>query len=336
MESIGAKSISLFQWNVLTQAFCNHKSYPEDDYPSEALDATTRRDKIVKEISRAIGEKRTIVLHEVDRELRGVLTVMADAANYGMASQGHGYWRNWYMGSMVMWPRDTCQIATAEYLTVGDLIKENVDDPSPPPPGCLMKPLVAAYRWAVGAEPDQGYYYRKAVRRSNVLIHAEIQDQELVYHVWAYHMPCAFREPAVMEYHAQAVIDAVRDAPEGLHFICMDGNFQPDSDLYQRFVENGFTSAAVASGDGEPAWTSRSNSYFGGGFTGTLDYVWIKDSAAPKRVDNEVSLVDYVWVKNPVDVAYANPQGDPSSFLPSVSFPSDHLWMRLGYRINQQ
>lgn len=314
MKSTSRKSVFIFQWNVLTQAFCNHKSYPEDDYPSEALDAKKRRDKVLKEISRAIGEKRIIVLHEVDCELRGALTVMADAANYGMASQGHGYWKNWYMGSMIMWPRDTCQIATAEYLTVGDLIKESVDDPSPPAPGCLMKPFVAAYRWAVGVGPNQGDYYLKAVRRSNVLIHIELQDYntEMVYHVWAYHMPCAFREPAVMEYHAQAVIDAVQKAPEGLHFVCMDGNFQPDSDLYQRFVANGFTSAAVASSGREPEWTSRSNSYFGGGFTGTLDYVWIK---ATDGYD--------------VHVSFANPEGDPTAFLPSVTFPSDHLWMRV-------
>lgn len=323
------EQVNIFQWNVLTQAFCNHKSYPEDDYSEEALDEETRRQKVLARIRQAMDENRIIVLHEVDYKLRGKLLVLSEEREFGMASQGHGYWRNWYMGSAILWPRKLFALRQAEFLTVGDLIKQNYMDPTPEP-GLLetialwgpirmvSTPVAAIYRWVSGTKPPVNSY-RKAVGRSNVLIHIKLENRltKQSFHVWGYHMPCAFRNTVIMEYHAAQAIDSIVDAEDGMHVLCMDGNFQPNAPIYQRFIDADFISSAAVSG-GEPEWTCRSNSCWSGEFTGTIDYVW--------SLDTSQGSTERVWKHA---VCFPRFQDMSKPYLPTADFPSDHLWMEV-------
>lgn len=332
------RPLNIFQWNVLTQAFCNHNSYPEEDYPAEALDEDRRRGLVLSRILQAMNERRLIVLHEVDIKLRGKLEVEAYLRGYGMACDGHGWWRNWHMGSAVMWPRQDqtnaihpgFDLQCIEYLVPGERIKANVKDPSPPPPSGVsgwmwwaFTPVTSGYRWARGikTEMTQGDCYREAVKRSNKLIHVTLgdcSDEGRDVHVWAYHMPCAFRNPPIMQYHANELVRTVHDASNGTHLLCMDGNFQPGTELYNTFTEAGFTSASYAAEGREPGWTCHSKSEWGGVFTGTLDYVWVLDSDSNARRRYSVKWAE---VDHPADEAVP--------FLPCASFPSDHLWMNV-------
>ena len=320
------KEIKVFQWNVLTQAFCNWRSYPKSDYTEEALAEDGRYKKLLSRIEAAMDEDRIIVLHEVDYKLRGLLTVLAESEQYAMVSQGHGYWRNWYMGSVVLWPRWKFDLNKVKWVTVGDLVKKNVDDPTPEP-GMIewaMSPFMRGYRWVTGAKAPTNYY-RKAVGRSNVLTHVQLTSKksEETVNVWAYHMPCAFRDPPIMQYHADEIVRAVFAADEGRHVLCMDGNFKPHTPIYNTFSGTGMTSVAFAALGKEPSWTCRSNSNFGGSFEGTLDYVWFIDTtfegAAASVSDHQPPSYGATFA----DLHFKEEQ----SYLPTETFPSDHLWM---------
>jgi len=311
--------IEVFQWNVLSQAFCNRKTYDEEHYADQALDGEKRREKLSAFITEAIKVKRIIVLHEVDIVLRGHLAVLCDKHNYGFQCQGHGYWRNGYMGSAIMWPPEY-SLEGMEFIILADRIRERIKDPIPVRrPGWIewiFSPIVSGYKWATGVK-DPINYYRAAVGRTNVLLHATLQLRGERIHVWAYHMPCAFRALPIMDYHANELVHIIHEAEEGRHVLCMDGNFQPYTELYNTFVEAGFLSAAFAMNGDEPEWTNRSVSKWGGEFTGTLDYVWFIDTS------DDTSLQTY-------EVEFAkldNLEGGKAPFLPTVDFPSDHLWM---------
>lgn len=310
--------------------------YPEQDYPAEALDEERRRGMVLARIRQAMSERRLIVLHEVDIKLRGILEAEAFNGDYGIACNGHGYWRNWYMGSAVMWPRfkEGCNevgydLKSIEYLVPGDRIRSRVEDPTPPPSAGLsswmwwaLTPVTSGYRWATGTKPDKtmtlGECYREAVKRSNVLIHIELGElnEDRPVHVWAYHMPCAFRNPPIMQYHADELVHTVRHAKDGVHLLCMDGNFRPYTELYNTFIEAGFTSASFAALRNEPAWTCHSKSEWGGAFTDTLDYIW--------HLDNEGGVTRTFKVEF-AQIDHAPDEDVP--YLPCVTFPSDHLWM---------
>jgi hypothetical protein len=280
-------------------------------------------------------EKHVIVLHEVDYKLRGALDVLAHQYEYGMVSQGHGYWRNWHMGSAILWPREFYKLKQSEYITVGDLIKQNVLDPTPRT-GWLegwvwwaLTPITVPHRWMTNAKEPVNHY-RKAVGRSNVLFHVQLMDRNAedkdvdteddddVVNVWAYHMPCAFREPKIMQYHANEVVRSVHNADEGWHVLCMDGNFQPYTELYNTFVEAGFTSAAFEANGEEPIWTCRSNSCWSGAFIGTLDYAWFINTGTAQN--------NYQWS---VEFAQLDSEEEEEHYLPTTTFPSDHLWMNV-------
>lgn len=346
MEGIqGIQGINLFQWNVLTQAFCNHKSYPEEDYTEATFDEDQRRSMVVDRIRSAMREHRIIVLHEVDIKLRGVLQTLAFNQDYGIACDGHGYWRNWHMGSAVMWPNkrytitgDDYWVNSIEYLVPGELIKANVEDPSPEPPGTLMSwaywvasPFVRGYQWTFDIKRDTrltlGQCYQEAARRTNKLIHVTLSHgpTEENVHVWAYHMPCAFRDPAVMEYHADQLIRSVQESASAadLSLLCMDGNFQPGSECYSKFIKAGFVSAAFVADGKEPDWTCSSNSH-GNAFAGTLDYVWCLNRSQTKRT------FEVKWADVNAEPQQQSQQRPP--FLPTEKFPSDHLWMDVSIR----
>lgn len=249
-----------------------------------------------------------------------------------MVCNSHGYWRNGYMGSAVMWPlhderqNDGCfSLVSLEYLVPGDRIKQIVADPTPPPSSfsSIGNWLGGMYRWISGAPKGQltlGQCYQEAVKRSNVLLHVELTDDKGdSVHIWAYHMPCAFQNPGIMRYHADEVVRTIHEAAKSdMHLLCMDGNFQPYTELYYTFVEAGFNSTALVATRAEPKWTCSSNSIWGGTFAGTLDYVWHLDTSdcCNKNYDYQVTFADVV----------EDDDGRPP-FLPSIDFPSDHLWM---------
>lgn len=312
----------IFQWNVLTQAYCNRNSYSEEHYTEDALDENLRRSKIMKQLVSVMTTKEMIVLHEVDYKLRALLSVEVDRRDYGMISQGHGNHRNWYMGSVILWPRLVYRLALSEYLTVSDLIKKNVKDPTPKQGWVdwALSPMIRSYQWISGSKSPPNYY-KKATTRSNVLLHVLLEDVETGenVNVWGYHMPCAFREPQVMEYHANELVASVLEAKQGLHLLCMDGNFQPDNDLYERFYNFGMKSAAFCANDEEPKFTVKTNSTFGGEFEGTLDYVWFMDTK--ENSDNYSCEVEF-----PIVESLDNGE---VPFLPTENIPSDHVWMNV-------
>jgi hypothetical protein len=311
-------SINVFQWNILTQAFCNHYSYPKEDYPKEVLNQKHRYQMILSRIDEAMKAKSVIVLHEVDNKLRGELAVLADAADFGMVSQGHGYWRNWYMGSVIMWPREHFALKQQQHLTVGELIRDHIKNPTPKSGwiDMFMQPFVFTYHWITKTKPSVDCY-QEATRRTNVLTHVKLQQRlnDNTMHIWAYHMPCAFKNPPIMQYHADEIVRAINNSEKDSHILCMDGNFKPYSELYNTFIEAGMTSAAFAAFAQEPEWTCHSNSSFGGEFTGTLDYVWHIDTSGPDKYKYQVKFAE-------ID----SPQ-DEVPYLPTSNFPSDHLWM---------
>jgi hypothetical protein len=316
--------MQFFQWNVLSQAFCTNKEYSEEFYDSEIFDMDRRHNSILNTISQAINDDRIIVLHEVDHVLRGKLATLSDKSNYFFLSQGHGFFRNWYMGSVIMFPRTVYSLIESDFIHIGGMIATEINPPENEKPSwfwsivndCLIR------NHTKSSEPTSNYdLYQKAVRAPNILLHVFLKPHDKFlkpFHVWAYHMPCAFNYPSVMEYHTRQVINCIdpvnqnEHEHEHEHFLCMDGNFLPDSQPYRIFQESGFRSVFALTDAGEPEWTCSSNSNYGGPFSGTTDYIWVFSDSV--RISVLVELPEI---------------SEKSLNLPTLTFPSDHLWMKL-------
>lgn len=176
--------------------------------------------------------------------------------------------------------------------------------------------------------------WNESVNKSNQLVSMRLRDKntEKVFCVGTYHMPCAFRHPALMMIHCALSAQHVQKFAKSDPYVYTgDFNIKPDSSMYQLLTEgkveaNNPDLPAKLEGDNWDIQVKplRSAYKIGNGkepeftnwaqtkdqedpFIGTLDYIFISDEW---RVDQVKSLPSQKDVIGP---------------FPIETEPSDHL-----------
>ena len=323
----------IVMWNVLTKAFAHRNDFG-DGYTDETFDEKLRARLITNKVLTAMKEYSIIVLHEVDTDLHNLLTILAVTNKYWIHGQRHGNEKNEYMGTFILFPLDKWIVEKVRTPAMGSYIKQNIVDPKIAAQASLtMIQRVHNYLTSWWKKPEVDCY-KQATYRWNTLPVVKLtsicddDDSPTTIVVAGYHMPCAFWAPQIMTYHAQAINSYIRENfPDHPKFLCMDGNFMPDSPQYNIMQDNGWVSSAVYSNGTEPAWTTWTHSAFSKKeFKATLDYIWFADlSINHPQLHKSVMIVEFPDFANNTD----------KMLLPKSDFPSDHLWMSMSIHDKQ-
>ena len=284
--------LKLFTWNVLSSSFYGSKFYPT--YDPNFFDLERKNKQILKVITDMICENHLIVLYEVCDHLRSDLIKLALDIEYVVRDAYYSSEKSGNMGIVMMWPKEY-RLMEYEQVKIG----QHIHDETP-----INKTWIqwcSEWLWNIKTPLED------AKSKHNVMILATLTYKGLdKFTLAAYHMPCAFYSPKVMEYHLKTVWKFCEKMEKNI-ILCMDMNTTPKESLYDYLPSKGMISANTFKGD-EPEYTikvqtERMNKIF----KETIDYVWVTKS-----------LIG--------DVESVLPE--TTDLLPNDNFPSDHYWMK--------
>lgn len=310
------------------------------------LAAPTRLARIMDKLQPHIEAGAIICLQEVSRAAWAEpLRDFFHKSDYEWHFSAYGRAFNGHMGVALAYPR-RYTATRVETLRVAD------HKPWPAPAQGLLARMWHAVSGLLGQRlcgggRGQADAWTAAQARENVMIHVQLAPTapdgagadagapQPRFCVGTYHMPCAFREPAVMTIHAALAAQAFHALSAGLPGVLAgDFNFQPDSACYSllaagrldagRFPEaeppaRSFdpwqcdlpvpmqSAYAACQGGREPEFTNFAQARDEPPFIGTLDYLFATPECRPLAV-----------LPLPALEGFAGP-------MPTASEPSDHL-----------
>ncbi len=180
--------------------------------------------------------------------------------------------------------------------------------------------------------------WQTAMNRPNTLICLQVVIDGKPLYIGTYHMPCLYKEPAVMAIQSSVVKDLMFQLSAGQDFILAgDFNIQPQSACYQALTEKGYVdcnfpassiyeisyrpnteqvvkSAYREKNGMEPVYTNLSHTPSSPNFCATLDYIFFDGRLMVEKV---LELPDHAT----------------SESYPDETHPSDHLMIAATFRL---
>jgi 2',5'-phosphodiesterase len=265
----------------------------------EYLDPEYRFQGLCSKLERETSMNSIVCLQEVSHQWAGRLHTYFASKNYHFITALYGRRFNGYMGVAVAIPLDKYDLCEVDITTIADTKIR----PKKPIPSFwyqwIMK-CVGFFRrlFCIYTEPS---YWDQSYSRSNQMICAAVKCKETnqKFVVGNYHMPCAFRTPAVMTIHCSLAAQHLQRVAKGLPFVYLgDFNIKPPSNMYKLLTtgsmeptaeempvnEEGDTwsvevepmrSAYVCATGKEPDFTNNSRKKNDDPFVDTLDYIFI-------------------------------------------------------------
>ena len=299
--------LNVFSWNVLSDAYFTADDYPT--YNKFYFDSDRKREQVLKQLEEIMKSNTLIALQEVCNNVMPELVKLAVNMNYVMRDAYYGNEKSGNMGVVLMWP-NIYKVEKYVQIVVGQHILEET-------------PIYRKSWWDwIRRVPTPLCPIKYAKSRSNVLIAVNLIDPntEFTFTFAVYHMPCAFWDMRIMQYHLNVVEQTCRELSASRAFVnsdlldqkystplilCMDMNAKPDSTLYSYLTEKNLVSVHKFENK-EPEFTINTHSGFSKGpFKGTIDYLWVP-----------IGWLNGVKTYMPVT----------NKLLPNDEFPSDHLW----------
>ncbi len=345
-------SVRVVSYNLLSSHLAepdyHTKCQPED------LLASNRLARILNKLEHEIEtaqEPVVFCLQEVSHDWAKALHVFFAGRNYHLVTALYGRKFNGYMGIATAFPLEDFELKEVDLVKLSDTRRDGWPRPPPDDSSIVKKyiksalvnnPITAAYTYIRGSpkKTDDAWDYSKY--RQNQFIAVQIEQKnrgtnsEHSFWVGNYHMPCAFRTPAVMNLHADLVADRIQylastnNAP---YVLAGDFNILPESPHYTLLTTgkidtedetyppskygttwqprlSGMASAYNMYNQCEPEFTNAAHNgaLNADDFVGTLDYIFLSSGWKVTGVKSLPAIEDL-----------------NGGVYPNVNEPSDHL-----------
>jgi 2',5'-phosphodiesterase len=355
-ETKQSANVKIVTYNILSSELADPEFFTK--CKPEHLDKKNRLPKILEKLQKEIDgsdDESPVVfcLQEVSQEWATGLHIFFAEKGYHLVTGLYGSKFNGYMGIATAYPTKHFETHKIDLVRLSDRRKGGWPrKPREPEPGPLRKyvfdpiynPMKAAYRYYRPKKRDNDAWdYSKY--RYNQFIAVKLQNRgegNQAFWVGNYHMPCAFRTPAVMNIHADLVGCRIQKLagndtpyilagdfnilPESPHYsLLRTGTLSTDDETYpdEKFDTpwtpklKGMRSAYVEVNGKEPEFT---NNAFNGGmneeaFIGTLDYIFLSDE----------------W--KVLDVKHTPKKDELEGVYPDEEEPSDHVVIAASLKI---
>ena len=348
--------LRVVSYNILSSHLASPTHHTKCD--PEQLEASTRLPKILNKLQEELdhsndkGEPAIFCLQEVSHDWAAALHTFFAERNYHMITALYGKKFNGYMGIATAFPMDKFETLQVDLCRLSDKKKGGWPKaPLDPEPGFIskyifqpfMKPILSTVHYLRGnkAKLEDPWEYSQWRFNQFIGIKLKPRDKNKVFWVGNYHMPCAFRTPAVMNIHVDLVSDRIQSlAGSDEYVLAGDFNILPDSPHYKllrtgTLDENdetypppkysmtwessfqGMRSAYYEVHGKEPQFTN--NAHNGAlnaeSFIGTLDYIFLSENIKVVDVKDTPSMDDWKGV------------------YPDENEPSDHVMIAASLRL---
>jgi 2',5'-phosphodiesterase len=246
----------------------------------------------------------------------------------------HGYtfiYDSVFLGVGISFPTKVYNLQSMNIVCIGAMLKKECKVKySPPSQWMLIRffTLIKSCFTKVSTEVEDPWF--TAVKKQNRYVNLTLQQEESKrsFNIFTYHMPCAFRTPALMNIQSTTLLHTIQKASPDLPYILAgDFNSTPDSDVYN-IITTGFL-----------PYFPRSTTY-----SKTLKFCEIKPSiSAYKEVNGAEpdytnyshtktmplpfrNTTDYIYSRGFIPRTVLKLRDDiPTSTFPNTEEPSDHL-----------
>lgn len=317
--------IRVCTYNVLSSALATEESYP--DYDPFVFNTTCRYQSIRVWIQEMTRDPNTILLlQEVSEDWAGKLDVLFTGLGYRFVYRLYGWKGSGYMGVGIAFPA-AFNVETIKFQNIADAGEWPANDPPLP---LIPKSWWPSWLWPTAVRVA-ATERSMALRKSNVAIFIRFGSATKSFCVATYHMPCAFKYPKIMAYHATSFVQWVqRYACSDPYVIGADFNFQPLDPLYGLLTTGVYVSDMESEFDFNIEVTPLRSAY-----------AVMHDGKEPEMTnyskfkDNPVfsGTLDYLFYGGNIAVLEA-PTIPPLEFkIPSLVEPSDHVPVCATFRL---
>jgi len=354
MSNNDKQSVRIVSYNVLSSNLARPDHFSKTS-PSN-LSASKRLPKVFDKIDeeRTIGSSKSMpvifCLQEVSLDWVGEFHAFFAERGYHFVAANYGGKFNGYMGIAIAYPVEHYETLKVEICRLSDK-RIGGWPPSAPTPSLLRNYLINPVKKTLSTilmqQQETKDVWSYSQRRFNQFIAIRLKERKetkdaLPFWIGNYHMPCAFRDPPVMNIHAEMVAKHIQTLAttfsEGsdavltdAYILAGDFNIKPDSTHYRLLTEGtidkgdetypppkygiewessivGMRSAYATHGGKEPEFTNFALTQgMDEPFKETLDYIFLSDD----------------W--KVADVKPIPQSEDVNGPLPNKLEPSDHV-----------
>uniref|UniRef100_A0A7S1G458 Endonuclease/exonuclease/phosphatase domain-containing protein n=1 Tax=Bicosoecida sp. CB-2014 TaxID=1486930 RepID=A0A7S1G458_9STRA len=370
----GVGVVDIVTYNLLSDSLCSPKSWAFKTRDPADLDPDTRYARIEGKLEPHTTRRAIIALQEVSRKWAGKLHVFFAARRYLFIVSHYGGYFNGYMGVGVAVPMDAFELLEAETVRVSDEKRW----PRPPQPSLLARAWDASIAIPVGifkgavagvkaATPDvvssavcrvagacrrtqagapwgqdtSADPWNRAKGKWNTMVFVRVRDRASGERLalGTYHMPCAFREPALMVIHAALVAQAVQKRARGdAYVLCGDFNIKPHDQGFNPCYDMLTTGKLDRSHPAYPVppgpwetWTPELREGMQSAYAAAkgAEPLFTNYVEPEKAEDEFCDTLDYIFCSRKglrvVDVLALPSEKSETGPLPSATEPSDHI-----------
>jgi len=320
----GLKMEMATNFNVITFNCATPFSVVPAEYPDcdpTILDRLYRKNKILSLFTIWLRTSPIIVLQEVPYNWKQDFERYFMKREYTFHCMNYGQKTNGILGVGIAVPSALYKIdpTAVDFIRVADYIEvDSIDN--------IFKKLSEQLDNQI-SENEIESNIQNAQKRANLLVRMKIHlNNGKSFHLYNYHMPCAFKTPIVQIIHIQALKQIISLSSDIPYVLAGDMNILPTSKEY-RFLMNQelspedsayfeneslipkitpASSYSIANGS-EPEMTCFNYTIFAGEFCGCLDYILMSDEFKV--------LKSHLLLKTETE-------------LPNRDCPSDHLPLR--------
>ena len=314
--------IKIATWNILSPELCSKKQFP--DVEEDAVNKNKRLKKTLKKLEEFMNNGINIILlQEVTRSWGIKFTKLFKSNDYTVIRDHYGFKYNGNMGIM---------IAYSNKFEFEDMISEVISHklfiPMPEYNSNITYLRFKTNDWLkwlnkkyinsmnyiglsnlsnIGKDWFDSLEIKSdekdAISRQNVFTAVKLKINNYSFYVANYHMPCAFKRPKVMMWHAEKCLSLLSKVNCDIIF-GGDFNSLPNSDVYNLFYKEGFKSVK----DNSETDTVNTFTSWNGEFKGCIDYIFY-------NLKND-SKINFLTTDEPENV---------KNYLPNLIQTSDHI-----------
>lgn len=256
-------------YNVLSPSLCS-PAYFNKCKPSDLEPVTRLRSLLDDKLEAEVARRSIICLQEVSHAWEGELHVYFAQRQYTYVHDSYGHSFNGYMGVGIAYPHDQYNLLESKIQRIADTKKGGYGDV-----GENRGPRGGA-SWASRVLSSLAFFFRVLTlrqgrakeaaspaealwadvkRRQNTMVFLRLAEKSAAdsevprssqqsFCVATYHMPCAFRTPAVIAVHGSLLAKRLHKLAKSDPFVLgADLNLKPDSECYELLTQGSFQSA---------------------------------------------------------------------------------------------
>mmetsp|Transcript_14736 Transcript_14736/g.26384 ORF Transcript_14736/g.26384 Transcript_14736/m.26384 type:complete len:395 (+) Transcript_14736:29-1213(+) len=267
--SRGSKSsVRIATYNVLSPQLCSPGWFPFCPTP-DATQPQKRLERVIAKLDEEVDKNAVLCLQEVSRSWEGELHTFFNKRSYTYIHSSYGYLFNGYMGVGVAYPNKKFDLEGCNIVRISDTKKGGYKPAKSAgheskgwgheSKGWLFKfsrPLYALLGWFkyhILKQRKPKSLWSDVERRGNTMVMLRLREhlegaseaeQAQTFCVANYHMPCAWRTPALIGAHCAMLMQRVHKLAKGDPYVIGgDYNVKPDSPCYEILTSGKFLSA---------------------------------------------------------------------------------------------